>query len=196
MTADGWQWPRRAANLAAIGPWYRRGEGVIMVRPRAGRPDGPACGRWSLSEIRREESRCESGLCSGRSQSRCQRSPTSRAFSGADDDTPTIKEVMNTLHKGASSPLALLKGQLRRDSPDWATIQKETKDFVILGASLAKNDPPKGDKGSWKTLADGYFADAKALDDAANAKNLAAAQAAHKKLATSCKACHGAHKGK
>jgi mono/diheme cytochrome c family protein len=118
------------------------------------------------------------------------------SLAGADAEMPTIKDVMNKLHKGAKSPLAQLKGELASASPDWPKIQKETKDFVILGASLAKNDPPKGDKGSWKTLADGYFADAKALDDAANAKDLASAQAAHKKLATSCKSCHGAHKGK
>src|SRR4051812_21504229 len=115
---------------------------------------------------------------------------------GAQADTPTIKDVMNKLHKGANSPLGQLKGALASDSPDWESIQKKTKDFVILGASLAKNDPPKGEKESWKTLSDSYFADAKALDDAAHAKDKAAAQAAQKKLSASCKSCHTAHKGK
>jgi len=118
------------------------------------------------------------------------------SLAGADSDTPTIKEVMNKLHKGANSPLGQLKGELAAPAPNWDQIQKTTKDFVILGASLEKNDPPKGDKGSWKKLADSYFADAKALDDAVNAKNQAAAQAAHKKLAASCKSCHALHKGK
>src|SRR4051812_42429824 len=118
-------------------------------------------------------------------------------IAGAQDDkTPTIKEVMGKLHKGAQSPLAKLKTQLGSSSPDWDTIQKTTKDFVILGAALAKNDPPKGGKESWQKLADAYFQDAKALDDAAKAKDAAAAQAAHKRLQASCKSCHGAHKGK
>jgi hypothetical protein len=118
------------------------------------------------------------------------------SLAGADSETPTIKHVMNKLHKGAMSPLALLKTELAAESPDWDKVEKQTKDFVILGAALEKNDPPKGEKGSWKTLADSYFANAKALDDAAHEKNKLAAQEAHKKLAASCKSCHGAHKGK
>lgn len=113
-----------------------------------------------------------------------------------EEKTPSIKEVMNKLHKGAKAPLATLKTQLNAASPNWDRIEKETKDFVILGASLAKNDPPKGEKASWKKLADSYFADAKALDDAAKAHDLAAAKAARDKIQASCKACHVPHKGK
>ena len=114
---------------------------------------------------------------------------------GAEDGkVPSIKEVMVKLHKGADAPLGKIGKELKSDSPDWAAIQKSTKDFVILGASLAKNDPPKGDAASWKTLADQYFADSKALDDAAQAKDRDAAVAAQKRLGGSCKACHTAHK--
>ena len=112
-----------------------------------------------------------------------------------DDKAPTIKQVMGKLHKGGTSSIAQLKTQLSAPSPNWETIQKTTKDFVILGAALAKNDPPKGSKESWQKLADTYFQNAKALDDAAKAQDLAAARAAHKRLQSSCKACHGAHKG-
>ena len=118
------------------------------------------------------------------------------SLAGAEGDTPSIKDVMNKLHKGANSPLGKLKGELAAPSPDWEKIQKTTKDFVILGASLAKNDPPKGEKASWQTLTDAYFSDSKALDDAAHAKDQAAAVAAHKKLTASCKSCHSQHKGK
>src|SRR5689334_23092560 len=82
-----------------------------------------------------------------------------------DEKTPTIKEVMTRLHKGARSPLAQLKAQLKQARPPWKQVQDETKDFVILGASLAKNEPPKGDPASWKKLADAYFDNAKTLDD-------------------------------
>jgi cytochrome c556 len=112
------------------------------------------------------------------------------------EETPSIKQVMVKLHKGASSPLGKLKGELKGQNPDWDTIQKQAKDFVILGAALAKNEPAKGDPASWKKLSDGYFQDAKALDDAAQAKDLAAAQAAHGRLSASCKGCHSVHKGK
>jgi hypothetical protein len=118
-------------------------------------------------------------------------------LAGAQDDTtPSIKVVMKKLHGGASSPLAKLKTALKAENPNWETVRKSTKDFVILGAALAKNDPPKGDKASWKSLSEDYFNEAKKLDDAAEAHDKTAAQAAFKKLAASCKACHGAHKGK
>ena len=110
------------------------------------------------------------------------------------EGVPSIKEVMVKLHKGANAPLGKIGGALKSDTPDWDAVQKLTKDFVILGASLEKNDPPKGDAASWKTLADQYYADSKALDDAAQAKDRDAAIAAQKKLGGSCKACHTAHK--
>jgi cytochrome c556 len=111
------------------------------------------------------------------------------------EEALTIKQVMVKLHKGASSPLAKLKNELKAETPAWAEIEKQSKDFVIIGASLAKNEPRKGDKEGWKKLADSYFEDAKALDEAAKAHDKAGTDAAFKKLSASCKACHSAHKG-
>lgn len=119
----------------------------------------------------------------------------SLAFGGDDDDNKaTIKEVMDKLHKGADSPLAKLKTAFKADSPDWKAVQDETKDFVILGAALAKNDPPKGEKADFKKLADAYYENAKKMDDAAKKEDKTAAEAAFKKVSTSCMACHKAHK--
>jgi len=113
------------------------------------------------------------------------------------EDTPTIETVMQKLHKGkAQSQFAKLKKQSEARPPDWEAIQKSTKDFVILGAALEKNDPPRGEKASWKTQADKYFANSKAMDDAASAKDLAGFQAAHKSIGASCKSCHDAHQPK
>ena len=114
--------------------------------------------------------------------------------SSDDEKTPTIKEVMRKLHKGANSPLAKLKKALAADSPDWKSIQDTTKDFEKLGAALAKNDPPKGDKEDFKELAESYSKNAKALNDAAKEEDKAEAQAAFKKVSTSCTACHKAHR--
>jgi hypothetical protein len=111
-----------------------------------------------------------------------------------DGKTPTIKDVMDELHKGAKSPLAQLKTQLKAESPNWAEIQKTTKEFVKFGAALPKNEPPKGDPEAFRTLATSYYNTAKAIDEAAQKEDKQAAQAAFSKLTGLCKTCHAAHK--
>jgi cytochrome c556 len=112
-----------------------------------------------------------------------------------DGKTPTIKDVMDALHKGAKSPLAQVKAQLKADAPDWAEIKKTTKQFVEYGTALAKNTPPKGDPEAFKALATAYATSARALDEAAQKEDLPATKAAFAKIASSCKSCHAAHKG-
>ncbi len=111
-----------------------------------------------------------------------------------DNEPPSIKEVMQKLHKGAKSPLSQLKAALKSDSPDWSSVQDTTKDFVILGASLAKNEAPKGEQADFEKLADAYFQNSKKMDDAAKQKDLEATRTTFGKVATSCMACHKAHK--
>ena len=113
-----------------------------------------------------------------------------------DDETPTIKKVMGKLHKGSTSESKVLDKLAKATPTDWEEIGKTTKDFVILGAALAKNDPPKGDKDSWKQLTGKYFDNAKELDDAATAHDLDKLKAAQKKMGASCKTCHNAHQDK
>jgi cytochrome c556 len=113
---------------------------------------------------------------------------------GADDATPSIKEIMGKLHKGTSAPLAKLKTALKADTPDWKEIQNLSKDFVTLGACLPENEPPKGDKSAYEKRAEAYYENAKALDAAAKAEDKTGAQAALNKIGASCKACHAAHK--
>jgi hypothetical protein len=110
------------------------------------------------------------------------------------DDPPSIKDVMDALHKGASSPLAQLKAELKATSPDWAKIQKTTKEFVTYGAALPKNDPPRGNPEDFRKIATTYFNTAKAVDEAAQKQDKAAAQAGFAKLSGLCKTCHAAHK--
>ncbi len=73
---------------------------------------------------------------------------------GADDSTPSIKEIMGKLHKGADAPLSKLKTALKSNTPDWTNIQDLSKDFVKLGADLAKNKPPRGDKSAFEKRAE------------------------------------------
>jgi hypothetical protein len=114
---------------------------------------------------------------------------------GAGDEASSIKDLMGKLHKGAKAPLTQLKTQLKSESPDWPSIQGETKDFVSYGGLLAKFDPPKGDTTAYKALAANYLSSAKALDEAAQNKDLNATKAAFGKISASCKTCHSAHKG-
>jgi cytochrome c556 len=110
-----------------------------------------------------------------------------------DDETPTIKDVMGKLHKGANSPLAQLKKSLQ-GSPNWKDVQGLTKEFETLGAALPKDEPPIGKKDDYKMLATAYYDNAKALDDAAKKEDLAGAQAAFGKISTSCMPCHKTHR--
>jgi cytochrome c556 len=118
----------------------------------------------------------------------------SRSSGAAADDPAKIEKIMEALHKGRKSPLNTLKAAFKNQSPDWATVQKEAKTYVKYAVDLPKNDPPKGDKASWKKLATAFATNSKALDAAAEKEDLAAAKAAFRKLGGSCKACHDAHK--
>ncbi|MGO8902417.1 MAG: cytochrome c [Isosphaeraceae bacterium] len=114
---------------------------------------------------------------------------------GASDEPPaTIEKIMDTLHKGEKSANAVLKKALKSQSPDWATVRKESRTYSKFAADLPKNDPPKGDPAAFKKLAKAFAANAKALSDAAEKEDLAAANAAFRKIGGSCKSCHDAHK--
>ena len=116
---------------------------------------------------------------------------------GASDEAPaTIEKIMDTLHKGKKSTLATLKTALKSQSPDWAAVQEETKTYSKFAADLPKNDPPKGDPASFKKLAKAFAANAKSLDDAAQKEDLAAANAAVRKLGASCNSRRRRRKGR
>jgi cytochrome c556 len=119
---------------------------------------------------------------------------TGRAGTSRDDETPTIKKIMDELHKGAKSPLSTMKTALKAASPDWDEISKQAKLFAEYGESLPKNDPPKGDKESYEKLAKAYASNAKALKKSAEDSDLKGARSAFNKISTSCMACHKSHR--
>jgi cytochrome c556 len=110
------------------------------------------------------------------------------------DESPSIKKIMGALHKGQRSPLNTVKAALKSDSPNWAEIQKASKDFETYGAALPKNDPPKGDKASFTKLATAYATNAKAFAESASKQDLSATKAAFGKISGSCTACHKSHR--
>ena len=114
-----------------------------------------------------------------------------------DDKLPTVKVIMKKLHGGKTALKSKVAAQLKPAEPNWESLQKSTKEYEDLGAALAKNEPSKGDKGSWDKLAGSFAKASKTLNTAATDKDKPGAQAAFKSLTagTSCKACHEAHKG-
>jgi cytochrome c556 len=116
------------------------------------------------------------------------------AGTSSDEETPTIKKVMQTLHKGKTSPLNTVKAALKGDSPDWTNVQKEAKVFVTYGAALPKNDPPRGEKASFEKLAKAYASAAETLESSATKEDLKGSRDAFNKISTSCAACHKAHR--
>jgi hypothetical protein len=112
----------------------------------------------------------------------------------AEDKIPTIKEIMDRLHKGANPPIILIKRSLQSGDPDWEEIQKQTKEFVDLGKALGKNDPPMGDKASWTKLTKQYLENAKGMDAAAQKNDKRETLRYQAKLAGSCTTCHKIHR--
>ena len=116
------------------------------------------------------------------------------AGASSDSETPTIKKVMGTLHKGKNAPLNKLKAALKGDSPDWPAVQKDAKLFATFGAALPKNDPPRGEKGPYEKLAKAYASAGKSLEESAEKEDLTGSRDAFKKISTSCMPCHKSHR--
>ena len=116
------------------------------------------------------------------------------AGSSSDEETPSIKKVMQTLHKGKTSPLNTVKTALKGDSPDWTKVQKEAKLFATYGAALPKNDPPRGDKESYEKLAKACASAGEALESSAKKEDLKGARDAFKEISNLCAACNKDHR--
>jgi hypothetical protein len=107
---------------------------------------------------------------------------------------PEIKEVMQKVN-GKGGICGMCKAGLKAEEPKWDELAEKAKDWVPLAKALGKNDPPKGDKESWKKLTDGYAKAAEDLEKACKDKDVKAANAAMKTL-TACAGCHTPHRPK
>ncbi len=116
------------------------------------------------------------------------------AGASSDEETPSIKKVMQVLNKGKAAPVNAVKAALKGDSPDWTKVQKEAKVIATYGAALPKSDPPRGGKESYEKLAKAFASAGESLESAATKEDLSGARDAFKKIATSCMPCHKDHK--
>jgi hypothetical protein len=113
---------------------------------------------------------------------------------GGPPGNPAIKQIMTKLTKGPQSLTARIGKELDESPPPWETIQSQSKDYLSESNELAKQEPKKGSKESWEKLTAAWVESAGDLDEAARAKDLAAARVAHDALKNSCKECHQAHR--
>jgi hypothetical protein len=118
----------------------------------------------------------------------------SQSAGAQDDEKPTIKQIMAKLHHRSKGALTTVKAELKSDSPDWSKVETDAKVIEKFGTFLAKSEAPRGEQAEFEKLAKAYEKNAKALKAAAADHELATAKDATKKLSSSCKSCHEAHK--
>src|SRR4051812_37384461 len=84
----------------------------------------------------------------------------------AEDEVPSIKQIMVKLTKGKTSLTPKIGAELKKSDPKWETLQTQTAEYVKFADYMEQNDPPKGNKDEWKDVAKAFAVDAKELDDA------------------------------
>jgi cytochrome c556 len=109
--------------------------------------------------------------------------PTADAWSTED----IMKKVNSKKGAVAKATAAVKDGK-------WEDAAKVSKDIKKGGEDLAKNEPHKGDKESWKKLTKTYGETTKAMSDAIDKKDKEAFEKAGKTLQGSCNACHDTHR--
>src|SRR5262249_17872669 len=102
------------------------------------------------------------------------------------DDTSTVNDIMKKAHSNKKGLRDQIATELKKTTPDWADLQKKSKEFAKLASMLTKFKP--GDEGvkgypkGWKKLSEAYAAEVKSLDDAVGKKDKPAAEKINDKL--------------
>ena len=112
----------------------------------------------------------------------------------AGGQVPSIEDIMEKAHANKTGLRAKIAEEVKKPSPDWSTVQKQSKEFVSLAEALAKNNVPKGDKSSWQKLTKDYAEQVKDLDKSVAKKDAKAVTAANQKLNANCTTCHEKHR--
>jgi hypothetical protein len=101
---------------------------------------------------------------------------------------------MRRIGRGPGSAQAI-KQSLNAATPDWGSLKSPAGDLSTMAKDLAKADPPRGSKDSWKELTEAFAEQAAELDAAVAKRDRKAAQTAIDALSNSCNTCHRAHRG-
>ncbi len=106
----------------------------------------------------------------------------------------TVKEIMGQINKGPTALFPTVRKNLNADAPDWAGLQKQSKEIATLVEWMAKKDPPRGEKVSWSKHTKEYLAETKALADAAQKKDKDGMIGVHARITKACTTCHKEHR--
>jgi hypothetical protein len=104
-----------------------------------------------------------------------------------DKEESKVEQMMLAAHKGKKdvrdAPLEIVQDEVKKESPDWDLLAKNTKPLAELGAEIKDN---KG----YTSRPGPYIAAVKALGDATQKKDVAGARTAVAGLMKSCAGCH------
>jgi cytochrome c556 len=117
--------------------------------------------------------------------------PGGMAVAGGNTKT---KQIMFRIGRGPNALSSRLGKALKAEQPEWETIGSDAAEYAKLASELGTLDPPKGSKESWSKQTTEFAESARALDKAAQAKDLDAAQKAQQTLGGSCMGCHREHR--
>jgi hypothetical protein len=118
------------------------------------------------------------------------------ALAADEPRTHSISALMHRLFTVRKAPFKVVAAELEAATPDWEKVRRAGEQYATLTAELAQKVPRHGMKESWRRLVDRQAADARAVSAAAAAHDLAELRAAHRRIAASCKGCHGAHRAR
>jgi len=108
--------------------------------------------------------------------------------------SPSIRSLMHRQYTVSRAPFKTIRVQMDAQSPDWEKVQQAGETFVALAETLAKKTPRHGGEESWRRFLDEHLADARAMADAAVARDPVRLRAAHRRIVASCKSCHEYHR--
>jgi len=100
--------------------------------------------------------------------------------------------------KGVMKSQNMIRGAIlpKKGEPNWEDASKKSKIWLAAAEDLGKNDPPVGNKDTWKELTAKYVTNVKAVDDAVTKKDAPAVSKALGMFGASCQGCHSKHKPK
>jgi len=110
----------------------------------------------------------------------------------AADDVKDVKGCMAFQNKVRGDLGKMVKAK----DPKWDEVQKSTKDWVKIAESIGTFKPPKGTDDSWKEQTGKYLTNVKAVDAAAEKKDVDGVSKGLATIMGSCAGCHSQHRPK
>lgn len=110
----------------------------------------------------------------------------------ADEKSLSVKQCMQCQQKMSKAVGAAAA------AGKWDDAAKSSKTWLKAAEDMGKNNPPKGEKESWKTLTEKYLTSVKTIDESVGKKDADGVKKALEPFSgnKNCGECHGPHKPK